>query len=468
MAGSYVIRPSLDPLLASNRILPGSIKHARRDEETAMATSPKSVTICTYNVGFGDCFLLSFKYGPKSERHVLIDFGSTGVPAGVPKTRMMDIAQDIKERTGGKLQAVVATHRHKDHISGFETKKGGKGTGDVIRSLKPSLVVQPWTEDPDLSTKATGPKSKKKILNQKLKKMGEKTPKHIMALSRMQGIAQLMLSARNLPKAVKSEVSFLGETNLANKSAVTNLMNMAKNTYVFCGSKSGLEKVLPGVKVHVLGPPTVAQTDTIKKQRSSDPDQFWQFQAKAISADEAVSGGKQVLFPRYVESQDARFPIRARWLIYHSRMTRGEQLLSIVRMLDQQMNNTSVILIFQVGKRCLLFPGDAQIENWQFALDQKKYSSLLSRVNLYKVGHHGSRNATPMDLWKGFKNKAKKKSSARLKSLMSTMAGKHGHEHSKTEVPRSTLVDALESETDFFTTQKLKGKDFFQDTTMTF
>ena len=55
---------------------------------------------------------------------------------------------------------MVATHRHKDHISGFETKKGGKGTGDVIRSLRPSLVVQPWTEDPDLDPRATGPKRK--------------------------------------------------------------------------------------------------------------------------------------------------------------------------------------------------------------------------------------------------------------------------------------------------------------------
>src|SRR5262245_39225248 len=465
---SLKIRPSPDRRPACNRILPGCIKHARRDEETVMATSPKSATIRTYNVGFGDCFLLSFKYGANSERHVLIDFGSTGFPSDVPKTRMMDIAQDIKKRTGGKLQAVVATHRHKDHISGFETKKGGKGTGDVIRSLKPSLVVQPWTEDPDLNTKATGPKSKKKIIGQKLKKIGAMAPRHIAALTQMHGIAQLMLTARNLPRTVKSEVSFLGETNLANKSAVTNLMTMAKNSYVFCGTRSGLEKVLPGVKVHVLGPSTVAQTDSIKTQRRSDPDQFWQFQAKAIGTDEAVDGGKQVLFPRYVESQDARFPIRARWLIYHSRMTRSEQLLSIVRMLDKQMNNTSVILIFQVGKRCLLFPGDAQIENWEFALKQKKFTSLLSRVNLYKVGHHGSRNATPMDLWNGFKNRAKKKTPVRLKSLMSTMAGKHGHEHSKTEVPRSTLVHALESETDFFTTQKLKGKDFFEDTLMTF
>ena len=74
-----------------------------------MAKPPRSVTIRTYNVGFGDCFLLSFEYGPRSERHVLIDYGSTGLPKGAPATRMMDVALDIKARSGGKLHAVVVT-----------------------------------------------------------------------------------------------------------------------------------------------------------------------------------------------------------------------------------------------------------------------------------------------------------------------------------------------------------------------
>ena len=431
--------------------------------------APKSVSIRTYNVGFGDCFLLSFKYAGNAERHVLVDFGSTGFPEGVPKTRMMDIANDIRARTNGKLHAVVATHRHKDHISGFETKKGGKGSGDVIRSLKPNVVVQPWTEDPELAPRATGPKSKSKNVARKLRQLGPDSPREIAALNAMHGIASQMLTARNLPKAFSKELSFLGETNLANISAVKNLMGMAKNRYVFCGAKSGLEAVLPGVKVHVLGPPTVDQTDTIKKQRSSDKDQFWQLQARALGSDQAIQDVKRVLFPRYVRAQDRGFPIGSRWLIYHARMLRGEQLLQIVRMLDQQMNNTSVILLFQVGNKSLLFPGDAQIENWEFALAQKKYQSLLKEVDLYKVGHHGSRNATPMDLWNMFKNRSSKKSATRLKSLLSTMAGKHGHEHTKTEVPRETLVHALEEETDFFSTQQLKGKAHADpDTTLTF
>ena len=232
-----------------------------------MAKAPKSVAIRTYQVGFGDCFLLSFAYGPKSERHVLIDFGSTGLPSDAPASRLRDVALDIKKRTGGKLHAVVATHRHKDHICGFETAKGGGNPGDVIRSLKPDVVVQPWTEDPELAPKATGPRGKG---------FRFQMAQQIAALSSMQEVAAQSLVERRrlsayLPQSVRAQLSFLGEDNLSNANAVRNLMTMGKNTYVHHGSKSGLDKALPGVKVHVLGPPTLEQTETIKKQRSTDP-----------------------------------------------------------------------------------------------------------------------------------------------------------------------------------------------------
>ena len=422
--------------------------------------APKSVTIRTYQVGFGDCFLLSFQYGPQSEKHVLVDFGSTGLSSGVPKTRIMDIALDIEQRTGGKLHAVVATHRHKDHISGFETAKNGKGPGDVIRRLKPDLVVQPWTEDPDLAPNATGPKAKSLTLQRQ----------HVAALSSMHEVAGRSLAevrrlAAYLPKSIQNELSFLGEDNLNNAGAVKNLMTMGKNAYVHHGSKSGLEKVLPGVKVHVLGPPTLDQTTTIKKQKSKDPDEFWHFQANAMRLADGVSGGKTVLFPKYVKSSGPNFPVDTRWLIYHARSMQGDQMLEIVRSIDTAMNNTSVILVFEVGQKKLLFPGDAQIENWEYALSQPTTKALLGNVNLYKVGHHGSLNATPKTLWGMFKNRSTDANApTRLKSLMSTMEGKHGSVDRGTEVPRSKLVSALKGETELFSTQELKGKAFFHDT----
>ena len=115
----------------------------------ATATAPTRATIFSYQVGFGDCFLLRFDYPAGKARHVLIDFGSTGLPDGTADDHMLTIASDIRDKCGGKLEVVVATHRHADHISGFATRPGGSGPGDIIRGLDPEVVLQPWTEAPD-------------------------------------------------------------------------------------------------------------------------------------------------------------------------------------------------------------------------------------------------------------------------------------------------------------------------------
>lgn len=50
-----------------------------------MSMKPKKLTVKAYQVGFGDCFLLTFHYpvtasAKTMQKHVLIDFGSTGRP----------------------------------------------------------------------------------------------------------------------------------------------------------------------------------------------------------------------------------------------------------------------------------------------------------------------------------------------------------------------------------------------------
>ncbi|MFN7135767.1 MAG: MBL fold metallo-hydrolase, partial [Myxococcales bacterium] len=69
-----------------------------------------------YRVGFGDCLLLSFPVGD-GHRHVLVDCGAhnRGTLNNLP-----DVVRDVAQVTGGRLAAVVASHRHQDHIWGFE------------------------------------------------------------------------------------------------------------------------------------------------------------------------------------------------------------------------------------------------------------------------------------------------------------------------------------------------------------
>ena len=48
--------------------------------------SPIRLHLFAYQVGFGDCFLLRFVYPDDSQRHVLIDFGTMGVPKGMSQS----------------------------------------------------------------------------------------------------------------------------------------------------------------------------------------------------------------------------------------------------------------------------------------------------------------------------------------------------------------------------------------------
>ena len=419
-----------------------------------MATGPVAVEIRSYQVGFGDCFLLSFLYEGDKKRHVLIDFGSSRLPGNLkPSNYMPRVAEDIRTVCNGQLHAVVATHRHSDHINGFATDGSCGGAGKIIAECHPKVVVQPWTEDPRAATDA-----------QRATRGSNRSKKGFVAgLASMQRIAEAIVAMTASPPAAMSATTvrslrFIGETNVKNLSAVQNLIAMGKAAtavWANAGSPSGLGGVLPGVKVRVLGPPDLTQTGAISSMRSSDPDEFWSMAAGASSG---ASVGIVPPAGRVTGKSTRSLPPEARWFRNQLERMSSEQLLEIVTALDSQMNNTSLILLFEVGKKKLLFPGDAQVENWGYALgdapDAKATKALLADVDVYKVGHHGSRNATPKQLfWEGLKKRGPREGE-RLVTFLSTMPGKHPG------VPRPSLVDALDQETDLFTTTDLpKGKE---------
>src|SRR5262249_10328039 len=75
--------------------------------------------------------------------------------------------------------------------------------------------------------------------------------------------------------------------------------------------------------------------------------------------------------------------------------------------LDSLTNNTSLVIAIELepGGDVLLFAADAQVGNWlswqdlKWTIDGKTVTGpdLLNRAIFYKVGHHGSHNATLKD-----------------------------------------------------------------------
>ncbi len=408
---------------------------------------PTQVVVRSYNVGFGDCFLLSFVY-KKASRHVLIDFGSTGLPERVGKDYLMRVARSIRDDCQGKLHAVVATHRHADHINGFDPGEDNTGPGAIIASLNPDVVIQPWTEDPNAREDAETPTG-----------IGEHSRAFLRAVEAFENALPTAAGAivtGNFGLPLMQQVAFLGETNIANHRAVKQLTKMggaAKARYVHYGSAAGLN--LPGVRVSILGPPTIEQSRLITSQLRSDPVEFWN-----LVAGNYVNGKSKPPFTARFHTK--REPGPARWIIDRLRYLPAEQLLEIVRVLDGVLNNTSVILLFEVGRQIFLFPGDAQVESWKYVLSKANENATLRKrlegVTVYKVGHHGSLNATPKTLWRMLRYRkvaGKRGRELLLHTFLSSMNGKHGSVANNTEVPRRTLVAALKRETVLHSTESL-------------
>jgi beta-lactamase superfamily II metal-dependent hydrolase len=381
-----------------------------------------TVRVRMYQVGFGDCFLLSFEYAGKAEpaHHILVDFGTRELAAGLG---LADIARDIDAHSSGGPDVVVLSHRHQDHMSGF----GGDGTEDIVGRWKPRMVVRSWTEDPEAPADAAGP------AGTTLQAGLDQGRAFAIALAQ-----EISTSARG----VRADLRELAIAQLANQAAVDRLNTWSqggKGVYVNYGKPLAIDAVVPGVQIHVIGPPTVAQHPAVAKERSTSPE-YWQLYRGLVAAgafnpaaEDKSAAEKQLVGP-------------ARWVVERLQGPQLRSLLRIVTALDHAMNNTSVILLIQAGDRRLLFCGDAQIENWEYALtfagDSKDVLDLLRGVDLYKVGHHGSRNATPRTLFNLWAEPGTRE--RKMTALMSTKPGVFpGTPGSGTEVPRQTLLTAL-------------------------
>ena len=416
------------PAAAGNRLIP-----------------PKNgVTIRMYRIGHGDCFLLAFpSENPEEPVYVLIDCGYKPGSPGFVNTTAKEVVQNIREATNHSIAVAVITHEHQDHVNAItESNFGDKDSG---LKIKETWVA--WTENPeDKLANRLREKYKDKLLGliearKQLAAAGDDKVKTVDAFLEFElggevgefGVASLAAAAKD-------------PANSANKRAMDLWKKRATHGPKFLRPDDEI-RLVPGtddIRVYALGPPrdeklledldphegegfhkplalrspgdfllaSLAIGDALGKEKTDSPfrkpytlklaeahldPQYGQF----FHTHYRHKDGGQT-YQSTGDGTDSDTALNPPWRRIDNDWLYSAEQLALA--MNNDTNNASLVLAFELGKggKVLLFAADAQRGNWaswskcQWQDGDKTITArdLLARTALYKVGHHGSHNAT--------------------------------------------------------------------------
>lgn len=393
---------------------------------------PNGVTVRMYRLGHGDCFLLAMpRAGGGDPYYVLIDCGyKPGSPAFLDaEPRIGEVVEHLYESCGGRIDLAILTHEHQDHLNGI-----WKAKNPYFEDFQIDEAWLAWTESPthDLANKL-----RKRHQDQLLGLLaarrelalavGENDPAvqrvdQMLAFELGGGaekmdMAELRAAAENPEKSVnKQALKLVKEKALAGRG-------------YRCLQPGGTPRDLEGsagVRAFILGPPEdealIADEDP-KGEEGFPRDNSFSFTEAAragehqrkspftsqyrVPIDEALS--REGFFAKRYGRGDAggadqggaEVPDGAPWRRIDDEWLYSAETLAIK--MNTGVNNTCLVVAFELpaSKKVLLFAADAQRGNWiswkdvEFE-DGTTPRDLLARTVLYKVGHHGSHNATLM------------------------------------------------------------------------
>jgi hypothetical protein len=370
------------------------------DRGTSRGEAAFRAKVRMYRQGLGDCFLITLGRGEGEPYYIVID---CGVILGTKdsETIMNAVVKDIADTTGGHVNLMVATHEHWDHLSGMLQAR------ELWQKIRVDEVWLGWTEDP------------KDKLAQQLRGEREALRAALtMAANRMR-----MAGSAESADEVAGLLEFFGAAGRATTAgALEAVKELSQNVRFRLPDDPPVTLEGTGVKAYVLGPPRDLKLIRKTNPSAKEPETY------------GIDAVNVFLSALALDSQDAdlsapfddtvRIPLEmARQIPFFQDCYWGEDSdssekdqswrridaswldasTSLALQLDNSTNNTSLVIALELeGGDVLLFAADAQVGNWlswqdlSWDVDGKTVTGpdLLRRAIFYKVGHHGSHNAT--------------------------------------------------------------------------
>jgi beta-lactamase superfamily II metal-dependent hydrolase len=412
---------------------------ARRPAEPAVSGPPvvmepprSGIKVRMYRQGHGDCFLLAFRQENGDPFYMLIDCGMKKGSKLVREIR--EVAENIRDATGGHLHLVAITHEHEDHVSGFRSEKA------VFGALTIDKLWLAWTEDPE-NDFANGLRKKYKdtllgLVSAADRLQGARDPFDRRVKDTVEALLEFELSDEERGFAAAEPAKIKGITNKEGILIVKKRAEQGQGTeYLRPHMEPRTLPNVDGVRFFVLGPP-----EHEAKLKDMDPkgEEEFHFAATeeraflAAVAGAAGTAAEQEAYqpfeprhripssaaaghPEHGEFFETRYGLAKEypedddrgWRKIDADWLRGAEQFAL--RMNNYINNTSLVLAIELprSKKVLLFVGDAQRGNWVswaekgwtaangLAGDEEvTVSDLLGRTVFYKVGHHGSHNAT--------------------------------------------------------------------------
>jgi len=376
----------------------------------APTRAPARAKVRMYRHGLGDCLLVRLPHAaaPDGWFNVMID---CGLLLGTPDAaaRMTEVVKDAATVTGGRLDLLAVTHEHWDHVSGFIQAREAFKDFTEIRA-----VWAAWTEDED---------------DPQVQALKDGRKKALAALQASTTRLRAM-GADGAAEEVDGLLSFFGvgggtgepfaAAGGSTQDAMRTALKLSGKAPRYCDpTDPPFQPEGADWRIYVLGPPR----DAVMLKKSNPSKRAPETYPLAEAAEGLVTAlghddeagrpfnrvwtipqarAREIDFfkTRYYGPDEAWRNIDEDWL-----GTPGELALK----LDSDTNNTSLVLAIELPPATeggepdvLLFAADAQVGNWlswqglTWTVDGRQVTGpdLLKRTRLYKVGHHGSHNAT--------------------------------------------------------------------------